>query len=56
MLSLAQTATIITISTTCATCIMYVGVGTILFLVGWHFTNYYPGIDNVQLEPERPVR
>jgi len=36
-LSLGRSSMLITICTTAATLIMYVGLGTILFLVGWHF-------------------
>eukprot|EP00038_Savillea_parva_P008436 m.176981 g.176981 ORF g.176981 m.176981 type:complete len:500 (-) comp14257_c0_seq1:264-1763(-) len=54
-LSLGKSPTIIVVSATIATGIMYVTIGTILFLVFWHFLNSFPGWDDVQFAPLKPT-
>jgi amino acid permease len=53
-LSLGRSPTIIVVSASIATVIMYVTIGTILALVAWHFYRYFPGWPELQLEPLKP--
>lgn len=54
-LSLGRSPTIIVVSASMATAIMYTTIGTILFLVFWHVHAYFPGWDNVQWAPLNPA-
>eukprot|EP00040_Diaphanoeca_grandis_P032257 m.195131 g.195131 ORF g.195131 m.195131 type:complete len:522 (-) comp32549_c0_seq1:671-2236(-) len=54
LLTLGRSPAIIVVSASGATVVMFIAVGTVLFLVAWHFSEYFPGMENVQIEPKLP--